>query len=129
MAGGSITADPSGQILVDRSKMILSETILCGETLVNFIEQRQFTTQQERHQIYVLKEKFEKESCSKSKQVTVMDIFVKNCYICSPSVSADLVATSPVGKQFCHMDLGKINTGIQVNKNISDILGYCMLLC
>ena len=105
MAGGSITADPSGQILVDRSKMILSETILCSETLVNFTEQRQFTTQQERHQIYVLKEKFEKESCSKSKQVTVMDIFLKNRCICSLSVSADLVAASPVGKQFCHMDL------------------------
>ena len=105
MAGGSITADPSGQILVDRSKMILSETILCGETLVNFIEQRQFTTQQERHQIYVLKEKFEKESCSKSKQVTVMDIFLKNCCLHSLSVSADLISASPVGKQFFHLGL------------------------
>lgn len=76
--------------------MILSETILCSETLVNFIEQRQFTTQQERHQICA-EEKFEKESCSKSKQVTVMDIFLKKIAVSALfSVSADLVAASPV---------------------------------
>ena len=45
----NLTADLSGKILMDRSKMILSETILCGENLVNLMEQRQFTTEQERH--------------------------------------------------------------------------------
>lgn len=48
-AGGGVTADLSGQILMDWSKMILSETILCGENLINLMEQRQFTTEQERH--------------------------------------------------------------------------------
>lgn len=37
--------------------MILSEAILCDENLVNLMKQRQFTTEQGSHQIYVLKEK------------------------------------------------------------------------
>lgn len=74
MAGGGVTTDPFDQVLRDRSQMILSETILCGENLVNLMEQRQFTTKQERKQIYVLKEKSEKESCRRNKQLTVMDI-------------------------------------------------------
>lgn len=74
MAAGGVTTDPFDQVLRDRSHMILSETILCGENLVNLMEQRQFTTKQERKQIYVLKEKSEKESCRRNKQLTVMDI-------------------------------------------------------
>lgn len=45
----SLAAGLSGKILMDRSKMILSEIILCGENLVNLMEQRQFTAEQERH--------------------------------------------------------------------------------
>lgn len=49
VAGRGIPADPSGQILTERSKMILSETILCGESLIHLKEQTQFTTEQGRH--------------------------------------------------------------------------------
>jgi hypothetical protein len=55
--------------------MTMAEAISCCDSLINFMEQKSFTTEQEILQMYRLKEKFEKERRSKSKQTTLTDLF------------------------------------------------------
>jgi hypothetical protein len=55
------------------------------------MERKSFTTEQEIMQVYRLKEKFEKERCSKSKQMTLMDLFKRAVASSNPSLSADSV--------------------------------------
>jgi hypothetical protein len=49
-------------------------------------------------QMYRLKEKFEKERCSKSKQMTLMDLFKRAIASSNPSLSADSVTRNPDNK-------------------------------
>lgn len=72
---------------------------------LNFIEQRQFTTQQEETPDICAEREILK-SGKVAKQAGDSDgYFSKESLYLLSSVSADLVAASPVGKQFCHMDL------------------------
>jgi hypothetical protein len=49
-------------------------------------------------QMYMLKEKFEKERCSKSKQTTLTDLFKRAVASSNPSLSADSVTRNPDNK-------------------------------
>jgi hypothetical protein len=71
--------------------MTMAEAISCCDNLINFMERKSFTTEQEILQMYRPKEKFEKERRSKSKQMTLMDLFKRAVASSSPSLSADSV--------------------------------------
>jgi hypothetical protein len=68
--------------------MSMVEAISCCDSLINFMERKSFTTVQEIMQMYRLKEKFEKERCSKSKQMTQMDLIKRAVASSNPSLSA-----------------------------------------
>jgi ABC-type transport system involved in Fe-S cluster assembly fused permease/ATPase subunit len=78
--------------------MTVAEAILCCDSLINFMERKSFTTEQEIMQMYRLKEKFEKERCSKSKQTTLMNLFKRAFASSNPSLSADSVTRNPDNK-------------------------------
>jgi hypothetical protein len=62
------------------------------------VEQKSFTTKQKIMQIYRLKEKFEKERHSKSKQMTLTDLFKRAVASSNPSLSADSVTRNSDNK-------------------------------
>jgi hypothetical protein len=69
----------------------MAEAISSCDNLINFMEQKSFTTEHEIMQMYRLKKKFEKEGCSKSKQTTLMGLFKTAVASCNPLLSADSV--------------------------------------
>jgi hypothetical protein len=71
--------------------------MLC-DNLLNFMEQKSFTTEQEIMQMYRLKEKFEKERHSKSKQMTLTDLFKRAVTSSNPLLSADSDTRNPGNK-------------------------------
>jgi hypothetical protein len=71
--------------------MAIAEAISCCDNLINFMERKSFTTEQEIMQMYRLKYKFEKERCSKSKQTTLTDLFKRAVASSNPLLSADSV--------------------------------------
>jgi hypothetical protein len=71
--------------------MTVAEAISCCDNRINFMEQKSFTTKQEIMQMYKLKEKFEKEWHSRSKQTTLTDLFKRAVASSNPSLSADSV--------------------------------------
>jgi hypothetical protein len=73
---------------VDENNMTMAEAISCYDNLINFVEQKSFTTEQEIMQMY-RQEKFEKERCSKSKQTTLTDLLKRAVASSNPSLSAD----------------------------------------
>jgi hypothetical protein len=91
-------SDHSNGLIDEENKMTMAETILCCDSLINFMEGKSFTTEQEIMQMYRLKEKFEKERHSKSKQTTLTDLFKRAVTSSSPSLSADSVARNPDNK-------------------------------
>jgi hypothetical protein len=76
----------------------MAEAISCCDNLINFMEWKSFTTVQEIMQMYRLKEKFEKERCSKSKQMTLTYLFKRAVASSNPSLSADTVTRNPDNK-------------------------------
>jgi hypothetical protein len=76
--------------------MTMAEAISCCNNLINFMEQKSFTTEQEIIQMYRLKEKFGKERHSKSKQTTLTDLFKRAVASSNPSLSPDSVTRKPV---------------------------------
>jgi hypothetical protein len=81
--------------------MTTAEAISCCDNLINFMEQKSFTTKQEIMQMYRLKEKFEKERHSKSKQTTLTYLFQRAVASSNPSLSADSVTRNPDNKYLC----------------------------
>jgi hypothetical protein len=75
----------------EENKMTLVEAISCFDDLIHFMERKSFTTEQEIMQMYRLKEKFEKERRSKSKQTALMDLFKRAVTLLNPLLSADSV--------------------------------------
>jgi hypothetical protein len=71
--------------------MMMAGAISCCDSLINFMERKSFTTEQEIMQMYRLKEKFEKERHSKSKQMTLTDLLKGAVASSNPSLSADSV--------------------------------------
>jgi hypothetical protein len=71
--------------------MTMVEAISCCDNLINFMERKSFTTEQEIMQLFWLKEKFEKEGHSKSKQTTLTDLSKRAVASSNPSLSADSV--------------------------------------
>jgi hypothetical protein len=71
--------------------MTMAEAVSCCDNLINFMERKSFTTEQEIMQMYRLKEKFERERRSKSKQTTLTDLFKRAVTSSNPSLSADYV--------------------------------------
>jgi hypothetical protein len=71
--------------------MTMAEAISCCDNLINFMEHKSFTTEQEIMQMYRLKEKFEKERRSKSKQTTLTELLKRAVASSNPSLSADSV--------------------------------------
>jgi hypothetical protein len=69
----------------------MAEAISCCDSLINFMGQKSFTTEQEIMQMYRLKEKFEKEGHSRSKQRTLTYLFKRAIASSSPSLSANSV--------------------------------------
>jgi hypothetical protein len=67
----------------------MADAISCCDNLINLMEQKPFTTEQEIVQMYRLKEKSEKERHSKSKQTTLTDLFKRAVASSTPSLSAD----------------------------------------
>jgi hypothetical protein len=78
--------------------MTVAEAISCCDIRINFMEWKSFTTEQEIMQMCRLKEKFEKETRSKSKQTTLMDLFKRAVASSNPSLSADSVTRNPDNK-------------------------------
>jgi hypothetical protein len=78
--------------------MTMAEAISCCDNFINFMARKSFTTEQEIMQMYRLKEKFEKERHSKSKQTTLTDLFKRAVASSSPSLSADSVTRNPDNK-------------------------------
>jgi hypothetical protein len=64
--------------------MTMAVAISCCDTLINFMEWKSFTTEQEIMQMYTLQEKFEKKRHSKSKQATLMDLFKRAVALPNP---------------------------------------------
>jgi hypothetical protein len=60
-------SDNSNWSVDEENKMAMAEAISCCDNLINFMEKKSFTTEQEIMQMFWLKEKFEKERRSKSK--------------------------------------------------------------
>jgi hypothetical protein len=75
--------------------MTMAETISCCDNLINFMEQKSFTTEQEIMQMYGPKEKFEKERRSKSKQTTLTDLFKRAVASSNSSLCADSLTRKP----------------------------------
>jgi hypothetical protein len=96
--------------------MTMAEAILCCDSLINFLEGKSFTTEQEIMQMYRLKEKFEKEGHSKSNQATLTDFFKRGVASSSPSLSADSVTQNPDNKYLCPTCYLQINKDFTVNK-------------
>jgi hypothetical protein len=71
--------------------MTVAEAVSCCDSLINFMERKSFTTEQEIMQTYRLKEKFEKERHSKSKQTILMDLFIRAVASSNSLLSADSV--------------------------------------
>jgi hypothetical protein len=69
--------------------MTMAEAISCCDNLINFMERKSLTTEQEIMQMHRLKEKFEKERHGKSKQKTLTDLFKRAVASNNPSLSAD----------------------------------------
>jgi hypothetical protein len=67
-------------------------------TIRNFMERKSFITEQKIMQIYRLKEKFEKERRSKSKQTTLTNLFKRAVASSNPSLFADSVTRNPDNK-------------------------------
>jgi hypothetical protein len=84
-------SDENSGSVDEENKMTVAEAISCCDNLINFMEQKSFTTEQEVMQMYRLKEKFEKERCNKSKQTTLTDLFKRAVASSNPSLSADSV--------------------------------------
>jgi hypothetical protein len=82
----------------EENKMTMAEAISCCDNLIIFMERRSFATEQEIMQMYRLKEKFEKERCSKSKQMTLTDHFKRAVASSNPSLFADSVKRNPDNK-------------------------------
>jgi hypothetical protein len=80
-------SDDSSGSVDEENKMKVA--ISCCDNLINFMERKSFTTEQEIMQMYRLKEKFEKERHSESKQTTLTDLFKRAVSSSSPSLSAD----------------------------------------
>jgi hypothetical protein len=78
--------------------MTMAEAISCCDNLINFMERKSFTTEQEIMQMYRLKEKSEKEKRNKSKQTTLTDIFKRAVASSNPSLPADSVTRNPDNK-------------------------------
>jgi uncharacterized protein YeeX (DUF496 family) len=78
--------------------MTMAEAISCCDNLINFMERKSLTTVQEIMQMYRLKEKFEKERCSKSKQMTLTDLFKRAVALSNTSLSADSVTQNSDNK-------------------------------
>jgi ABC-type transport system involved in Fe-S cluster assembly fused permease/ATPase subunit len=78
--------------------MTVTEAISCCDSLINFMERKSFTNEQEIMQMYRLKEKFEKERHSKSKRTTLTDLFKRAVVSSTPSLSADSVTRNPDNK-------------------------------
>jgi hypothetical protein len=78
--------------------MTMAEAISCCDNLINFMERKSFITEQEIMQMYRLKEKFETEGCSKSKQTTLTDLFKRAVASSNTSLSADSVTRNPNNK-------------------------------
>jgi hypothetical protein len=74
--------------------MTMAEAISCSDNLINFVEQKSLTTEHEIMQMYMLKQKFEKERHSKSKQTTLMDLFKRAVASSNLSLSADCYTKS-----------------------------------
>jgi hypothetical protein len=78
--------------------MTMAEAISRCNNLINFMERKSFTSEQKIMQVYRIKEKFEKEWRSKSKQTTLTDLFKRAVASSNPSLSADFVARYPDNK-------------------------------
>jgi transposase-like protein len=82
----------------------VSVSRLCREygvgqsTILLILWNESHTAEQEIMQIYRLKEKFEKERCSMSKQTTLTDLFKRAVASPNPSLSADSVTRNPDNK-------------------------------
>jgi hypothetical protein len=59
-------SDDSSGSVDEENKMTMAEAISCCDSLINFMEQKSFTTEQEIMQMCWLKERFVKERRSKS---------------------------------------------------------------
>jgi hypothetical protein len=75
-----VKTDDSNVSVDEENKMTVAEAISCCGNLINFVERKSFTAEQEIMQMYRLGEKFEKERRSKSKQTTLTS-FQKSCCI------------------------------------------------
>jgi hypothetical protein len=84
-------SDDSNGSVDEKNKMTLAEAISCCDNLINFMERKSFTTEQEIMLMYRLKEKYEKERRSKSKQMTLTDLFKRAVASPSHSLSADSI--------------------------------------
>jgi hypothetical protein len=91
-------SDDSNGSVDEENKMTMAEAMSCCDSLINFMERKSFTTEQEIMQMYRLKEKFEKERRSKSKQMTLIDLFKRAVASSNPSLSSDSVTRNPDNK-------------------------------
>jgi hypothetical protein len=91
-------SDDSNGSVDEENKMTMAEAISCCDNLINFMEGKSFTTEQEIMQMYRLKEKFEKERCNKSKHTTLTDLYKRAAASSNPSLSADSVTRNPGNK-------------------------------
>jgi hypothetical protein len=78
--------------------MTMAEAISCCDNLIDFMERKSFTTEQEIMQMYRLKEKFEKEGRRRSKHTTLMDLFKRAVASSNPSLPADSITQNPDNK-------------------------------
>jgi hypothetical protein len=80
-------------------------------------------------QMYRLKEKFEKERHSKSKQATLSDLFKRAVASSNSSLSADSVTQNPDNKYLCPAPYLQINKDFTINKivHIFLLLHYALL--
>jgi hypothetical protein len=83
--------DDSNGSVDEENKMTMAEAISCCDNLINFMERKSFPTEQEIMQMYRLKEKFQTERCSKSKQTTLTDLSKRAVASSNPLLSADSV--------------------------------------
>jgi hypothetical protein len=73
----------------------MAEAISCCDNLINFMERKSLATEQERMQVYRLKDKFEKERGSKIKQTTLTVLLKRAVASSNPSLSADSLTRNP----------------------------------
>jgi hypothetical protein len=98
---GSEDSDDSNGSIDEENKKTMAETISCCDSLINFMERKSFTTEQEIMQMYRLKEKFERERRSKSKQTALTDLFNRAVASSNLLLSADFVTRNPDNKWLC----------------------------